>query len=85
VILNVRQQAVVHSKKLKFIAYALCAMFFALCSAVGAQQQTDLKKIGWLGSVPLRPTRRGNYSVESSVLGYVEGKNIIFEYRSAER
>jgi putative tryptophan/tyrosine transport system substrate-binding protein len=87
VILNVRQQAVVHSKKLKFIAYALCAMLFALCSSAEAQQQlTKVPKIGWLssGSAPDSDSRRAILSRGLRELGYVEGKNITFEYRNAE-
>jgi putative tryptophan/tyrosine transport system substrate-binding protein len=85
VILNVRQQAVIHSKKLKFIAYALCAMLFALCSTVEAQQQARIPKIGWLGVRPAASdTGRELFGREFRALGYVEGKNIIFEYRSAE-
>ena len=35
-------------------------------------------------SVPLRPTRRGTFRQEFRALGYVEGKNIVIEYRSAD-
>ena len=48
-----------------------------------AQQRAKVAKIGWLGPVPLpQPPSSANYSGrELRALGYVEGKNITFEYR----
>ena len=50
-----------------------------------AQQQGNIPKIGFLGV----RSDAANYSAKSILLeleklGYVEGKNIIFEYRNAE-
>ena len=68
VIIGVRQQVVVDSKKLTFIAYALCTMFFALCSTVEGQQQAKLPKIGWLGAGPASfQAAQASYSCESCV------------------
>jgi hypothetical protein len=69
----------------RIISSTLAALFFALCSAVEAQQQTVLKRIGWLGVRPIAsdPVRE-LFGREFRALGYVEGKNIIFEYRSAD-
>ena len=69
----------------KILGVGLCAMLFALCSSVEAQQQAKVAKIGFLG---VRPDA-ANYSAKSILLeleklGYVEGKNITFEYRNAE-
>jgi putative tryptophan/tyrosine transport system substrate-binding protein len=69
----------------KILGVALCAMLFAFCSSVEAQQQAKIPKIGFLG---VRPDA-ANYSAKSILLeleklGYVEGKNITFEYRNAE-
>jgi putative tryptophan/tyrosine transport system substrate-binding protein len=64
---------------------ALCAMLFALSARVEAQQRGKVAKIGIL------ETRSGSSSAERELLGrelralgYIEDKNIIFEYRSAE-
>jgi len=69
--------------KSKFIGAALSAMLFALSIPVEAQQQAKVPKIGWLRSngsgSSLELFRR-----ELRTLGYVEGKNLAFEHRSAE-
>ena len=65
----------------------LFAIFATLapCGAVAlAQQQTKVSKIGWLSA-----RRASNIGQETIVgmlrdLGYVEGKNIAFEYRFAD-
>ena len=53
-----------------------------------AQQQAKVPKIGWLGARPAPGTAstagRELFRRELRELGYVEGKNIAFEYRSAE-
>jgi len=51
-----------------------------------AQQQAKLPKIGWLDSGPsVRGTRLGELFLRRlRELGYVEGKNITIEYRSAD-
>src|SRR5262245_27773994 len=67
----------------------LCAVLFALCTPTDAQRQAKIYKIGWLGSRPaLREdvAARGSEIIrrELRALGYIEGKNLAFEYRSAE-
>jgi putative tryptophan/tyrosine transport system substrate-binding protein len=72
--------------KRKITVLTLCAMLFALCSFAEAQQKVKVAKIGWLGS--------GSSSGPGSLrvvfrqvlheIGYVEGKNIVFEHRFAE-
>jgi putative tryptophan/tyrosine transport system substrate-binding protein len=60
-------------------------LFFALCSTVEAHQQARIPKIGWLGVRPAASdSGRELFGREFRALGYVEGKNIILEYRSAE-
>ena len=64
-------------------------MLFALCVPAQAQQQAKIYKIGWLGSRPAvreDVAARGSEIIrrELGALGYIEGKNLAFEYRSAE-
>jgi putative tryptophan/tyrosine transport system substrate-binding protein len=70
----------------KITVLTLCAMLFALCSSAEAQQPTKVPRIGNLGagvgsSSSGRPEafRQGLRE-----LGYVEGKNIVIEWRSSE-
>jgi putative ABC transport system substrate-binding protein len=71
----------------KFFALALCAMLFALCGSADAQQTGKIARIGYLdpstasGSAVLLEAFRQ----ELSKLGWIEGKNITFEYRFAEQ
>ena len=65
---------------------ALCAMLFALCFSVGAQQSKKVPRIGYLSN-----TDRANDSARFEAirlalreLGYIESQNIAIEYRSAE-
>ena len=68
------------------IALTLCATLFAPCMAALAQSPGKVHRIGFLsGSSAAGPT----YGIDSvkrelRALGYVEGKNIAFEYRFAE-
>jgi ABC-type uncharacterized transport system substrate-binding protein len=75
-----------HSVLYFVLCAALCAMLFALCLPVGGQQPVKIPQIGLLAG-----TRSS--AVEGRVaafrhglreLGYVEGKNILVEYRYAE-
>jgi putative tryptophan/tyrosine transport system substrate-binding protein len=65
-------------------AILLCAMLFALCSSAEAQQ-SKVSKIGWLGIGSASSVARyEEFQRVLRELGYVEGKNITFEYRSAD-
>jgi putative tryptophan/tyrosine transport system substrate-binding protein len=80
--LGVRQQAVGHRKKHKLLRIALCAMLFAFCIPAQAQQPKKVPHIGYL-------TSSGRASFEAFAtalrqLGYVEGKSVIFEFRTTE-
>src|SRR5215468_8923154 len=65
---------------------ALCAMLFALCASAEAQQPTKVPRIGFLDN----STASGiavlldAFRQELGKLGWIEGKNIAFEYRFAE-
>ena len=61
------------------------AMLFALCSFAEAQQPAKAPRIGYVTSFGA-PAGRGVSAFLQGLrdLGYVEGKNIIIEYRNAE-
>ena len=71
-------------KKIFFLPF--CAMLFALCSSVEAQQTGKIFRIGFLDS----STASGMmvlvdaFRQELSKLGWIEGKNITIEYRFGE-
>jgi len=73
--------------KRKLTILALCAMLFALCGSVDAQQAGKIFRIGFLDS----STASGMaglleaFRQELSKLGWIEGKNIAIEYRFAEQ
>jgi putative ABC transport system substrate-binding protein len=72
--------------KKKITVFTVCAMLFALCGSVGAQQAGKIFRIGFLdasnasGSAVLVDAFRQ----EMRKLGWTEGKNITIEYRFAE-
>src|SRR5439155_16673308 len=72
------------NKKIHWLA--LGAMLFALCMPAEAQQSTKIPRIGYLsGSSPsTSPARRKAFLQGLRELGYVEGKNIMIEWRFAE-
>ena len=71
----------------KITVLALCAMLFALCGSVDAQQTGKIFRIGFLddstasgSAVPMDAFRQ-----ELSKLGWIEGNNITIEYRFGEQ
>jgi putative tryptophan/tyrosine transport system substrate-binding protein len=64
----------------------LCAMLFALSYSASAQQPTKVARIGFLiaASRSAIPARTEAFQQGLRELGYVEGKNIVIEWRSAE-
>ena len=72
--------------KRKTTILALCAMLFALCLPVAAQQPKKVPRIGYLS--PFDPatesTRAEAIRLALRELGYIEGQNIAIEYRYAE-
>jgi ABC-type uncharacterized transport system substrate-binding protein len=71
----------------KIILLTLCSLLLAPCSAAEAQQPGKIFRIGYLdpstasGSAVLMDAFRQ----EIRKLGWIEGKNIVFEYRFAEQ
>ena len=70
----------------KFFGLALSTMLYALCLPVEAQQAEKVPRIGYLsGSPPSSITARTEaFRQGLRDLGYVEGKNIVIEWRSGE-
>ena len=70
----------------KIFGFALGAMLFALCFSAAAQQPTKVPRIGYLGGASLSaiPERIEAFRQGLRELGYVEGKNIVIEWRWAE-
>ena len=73
--------------KRKVPVLALCAVLFALCSSVDAQQTTKVARIGYLdlGTASGSAVLVDAFRQELSKLGWVEGKNFTIEYRFAEQ
>src|SRR5436190_10634384 len=68
------------------VGFTLCAMLFALSVSAEAQLPKKVPKIGFL-VVPSRSffaDRMESFRQGLHSLGYVEGKNILIEYRYAE-
>src|SRR5919106_2143420 len=65
--------------------WLLAVAFLATVSLAEAQQQAKVAKIGWLA---VRPASAAfaieSFQREFTKLGYVDGKNIVFEHRYAE-
>jgi ABC-type uncharacterized transport system substrate-binding protein len=72
--------------KRKLGSFALCAMLFALCLSAEAQQPAKIPRIGYLaGSSPSTISARIEaFRKGLRDLGYVEGKNIVIEWRPVE-
>ena len=70
----------------KFISTVLSVLLFALGVSAEAEQPAKVPRIGYLNaSLPsTNPARIEAFRQGLRELGYVEGKNIIIEYRAAE-
>src|SRR5262244_2646709 len=71
--------------KNKIIVLALSVLLFAPCFSAEAQQPARIPRVGFLG---VRPddskTTFESFKRQFQMLGYVDGKNIVYEYRNAE-
>jgi putative tryptophan/tyrosine transport system substrate-binding protein len=72
--------------KRSVVVFALCALLPALCTVAKAQQSGKIPRIGFLLVIPASTisTRIEAFRQGLRELGYVEGKNIVIEWRSAE-
>jgi putative ABC transport system substrate-binding protein len=81
-----RHEATGNNERSNVCGFALFAMLFALCASAQAQQPAKVPRIGFLvASNPAANVARiAAFQDGLRELGYVEGKNIIFDYRYAE-
>jgi putative ABC transport system substrate-binding protein len=72
--------------KKEIISFVLGTVLVALSFPADAQQQAKVAKIGWLSFRSASGPSPGSevFRRELHALGYVEGKNIAFEYQSAD-
>src|ERR1700757_696042 len=73
--------------KIKISVLTLCAVLFALNLPVWAQQATTIPRIGYLSGSASRSNNSAWHDAFRQglrELGYIEGKNIIIEWRFSE-
>ena len=72
--------------KKQIFALSIGSMILALCLSVDAQQPTKVPRIGYLSgsSLSAAAARVAAFQHGLRELGYVEGKNIVIEWRSGE-
>jgi putative tryptophan/tyrosine transport system substrate-binding protein len=71
--------------KNNIVRFALCAVLLALSFPSGAQQPGKVPRLGWLASPGVTSGFYEAFRQALRELGYVEGKNIVIEYRRAEK
>jgi putative tryptophan/tyrosine transport system substrate-binding protein len=71
--------------KNKITLLMLCALLFALCFSAEAQQPTKVRKIGFLNQTGAFSANVEAFRHGMRELGYIEGQNIVIEFRSGER
>src|SRR5262249_30953730 len=69
--------------KNKIIALAFGVFLFSPCFSAEAQQPKKVYRIGYLTYAPLVAERADAFRQGLRELGYVEGQNIVIEWRSA--
>src|SRR6516225_4747539 len=69
-------------KRAKVFSFALTITLFSFCALTEAQQPTKKALIGYLGTT--RSVNAAQFERGLRDLGYVEGNNLVIEYRYAE-
>jgi putative ABC transport system substrate-binding protein len=74
------------AKNKNVFVVVLCAILFAYCASVGAQQSTKVPRIGYLTGSSLSASADAREAFRQGLreLGYLEGKNIVIEWQSGE-
>jgi putative ABC transport system substrate-binding protein len=71
-------------RKSSIFGFAFATLLFALCSSPEAQQLTKVPRVGYLHNGAKRGITDDAFQQGLRHLGYLEGKNIILEYRYAK-
>ena len=83
--LGTRQKVLDNRKQLKLVLYALAALLLIGCSSLNAQQAKKIFRVGRLsGALSTSTFSMDALRRDLRDLGYIEGKNIVFEIRYAE-
>jgi len=79
-------QATGRNRKIQFLPLVLFTLLFAPCTSALAQQSDKIPRIGFLLAVPASTisARIDAFRHGLRELGYLEGKNVIIEWRSTE-
>ena len=75
------------AERKKIFCLALCALLLALCIHAEARQPKKVPRIGFVGASGTSNNPGSNFNIFRQGLrdlGYVDGKNILIEYRNAE-
>jgi len=75
------------STRWSVVSLILSATLFALCQSTEAQQSKKMPRIGYLTAAHLSAIANQTQAFQEGLreLGYVNGKSILIEWRSAER
>jgi ABC-type uncharacterized transport system substrate-binding protein len=81
-----RREATGVSRRGKLVNVALATLLFALSSSAEAQQSTKIYRIGYLTAASLSDIADRAQAFRQGLreLGYVEGKNLVIEWRDAK-
>ena len=69
----------------RFFGITLSPLLFALCVSAGAQEQGKVPRIGYLSAGRGIEVREEVFRQALRELGYIEGKNLVIEWRFAQR
>jgi putative ABC transport system substrate-binding protein len=84
--IGMSREATGNNKNAKVFSLALAGMLVALWSSVEAQQVKKIPRIGYLATGSATAGKNNAEAFRNGLreLGYIEGKNILIEYRYAE-